>query len=70
MSRSLWRCRNPACSARGGAVLGRVTADDGLVLDPAVQGFAVYLDTRRVEIICPGCGTRREFWGSSVRRSA
>lgn len=66
MSRALWRCRNPDCPNRGGAVLGRVTADDGLVLDPAVQRFAVYLDTRRVEIICPDCGSRREFRGTCV----
>lgn len=69
MSRALWRCRNPDCPTRGGAVLGRVMADGGLVLDPAVMSFAVYLDTRRVEIICPRCGRRREFRGGSVRRA-
>lgn len=67
MSRSLWRCRNPDCPTRGGAVLGRVTSDGGLVLDPGVRAFAVYLDTRRIEVLCPACGTRREFRGRSLR---
>jgi hypothetical protein len=67
MSRSLWRCRHPQCPVRGGAVLGRVTADGGLVLDPSVQVFAVYLDTRKAVIACPACGTWREFRGSSVQ---
>jgi hypothetical protein len=69
MSRSLWRCRNAACPVRGGAVLGRVTSDAGLMLDPAVQAFAVYLDTRRAVVVCPACGTRREFRGASLRRA-
>lgn len=69
MSRSLWRCRNPDCSTRGGAVLGRVTADDGLVLDSDVHAFAVYLDTRRAVVSCPVCGMRREFRGSWLRRA-
>ena len=68
MSRSLWWCRNPACPARGGAVLGRVTSDDGLVLDPAVQLFAVYLDTRKAIVRCPACGSSREFRGRFVCR--
>jgi len=66
VSRSLWRCRNPNCSEPHGAVLGRVTAQGGLVLDPAVRVFAVYLDTRRAQITCPACGTPREFRGSCV----
>ncbi len=70
MSRSLWRCRNPNCPTRGGAVLGRVTAGEGLVLDPAVRGFALYLDTRKAVIVCPRCGSKREFQGSSVRGRA
>ncbi len=69
MSRSLWRCRNPDCTTRGGAVLGRLTVDDGLVLDPAVGSFAVYLDTRRAIVTCPVCGTKREFRGRAVRRA-
>jgi hypothetical protein len=69
MSRFLWRCRYPACPVRGGAVLGRVTNDDGLVLDPAVQSFVVYLDTRRAMVACPACGMRREFRGTSLRRA-
>lgn len=68
MSRSWWRCRDPACPTRGGAVLGRVTANGGLVLDPAVRSFAAYFDTRRVEVTCPQCGTKREFRGCSIRR--
>jgi hypothetical protein len=67
MSRSLWRCRNSTCPIRGGAILGRVTADDGLVLDPAVEVFAVYLDSQKATVTCPACGTRREFRGSTVR---
>lgn len=67
MSRSLWRCRNPACPTQGGTVLGRVTTDDGLVLDPAVRAFAVYLDTRKAVVTCPACGRKREFWGTAVQ---
>ncbi len=66
MSRRLWRCRNPGCPGRGGAVLGRLTADDGLVLDPTVRGFHCYLDTRKVILTCPACGTTREFRGTAV----
>lgn len=69
MSRSWWRCRNQECLRRGGAVLGRVTAEGGLVLDPSVRSFAVYLDTGRVEVTCPACGTTRAFRGTSVRRA-
>lgn len=68
MSRSLWRCRNPDCPVAHGAVLGRVTADCGLVLEPAVRSFAAYLDTGRVEVECPACGARREFRGTALRR--
>lgn len=64
MSRSWWRCRNPACPVPHGAVLGRVTADRGLVLDPAVRSFAAYFDTGRVEVRCPNCGMTREFRGA------
>jgi hypothetical protein len=66
MSRALWRCKNRECSVPYGALLGRVTADGGLVLDPAVVGFRVYLDTRRVVVLCPQCGQPREFRGSVV----
>lgn len=69
MSRSLWRCRNPGCPVPHGAVLGRVTAEGGLVLDPAVRAFAVYLDTRRAAVVCPACKTRRDFRGTNVRRA-
>jgi hypothetical protein len=62
----MWRCRNPGCSAPHGAVLGRVTADGGLVLDSAVVGFRCYLDTRRAVVMCPSCGVEREFRGASV----
>ena len=66
MSRRLWRCRNPGCGERGGAVLGRLTADDGLVLDPAVSSFRCYLDSRKVILTCPACGTTREFRGMAI----
>lgn len=66
MSRALWRCRNRECPTPHGAVLGRVTAEGGLVLDPGAQIFAVYVDTRRTIIICPHCGSRRDFRGSAV----
>ncbi len=69
MSRSLWRCRNPYCPVPHGAVLGRVTAGGGLVLDTAVRSFAAYLDTGRTEVVCPACGMTREFRGISVRRA-
>ncbi|CAA9542519.1 MAG: hypothetical protein AVDCRST_MAG43-265 [uncultured Thermomicrobiales bacterium] len=68
MSRSWWRCRNLECPAPHGALLGRVTAEGGLVLDPAVRSFAVYLDTGQIEVVCPACGTMRAFRGPSVRR--
>lgn len=66
MSRSLWRCRNPACPTPHGAVLGRLTSEDGLVLDPRVQSCAVYLDTRRAVVACPECGAEREFRGTML----
>jgi len=47
-------------------VLGRVTAEGGLVLGPGVGRFAVYLDTRRAMVWCPACGAAREFRGTSV----
>lgn len=69
MSHSLWRCRNRDCPVPHGAVLGRVTADGGLVLDPAVRSFAAYFDTRRIEVVCPQCGMTREFRGIGVWRA-
>ena len=66
MSRRLWRCRNPGCPVQGGATLGRLTDDGGLVLDPAVVGFRVFLDTRRAVVICPACATERGFRGCGV----
>ncbi|CAA9322222.1 MAG: hypothetical protein AVDCRST_MAG93-5798 [uncultured Chloroflexia bacterium] len=68
MSRSWWRCRNPHCSTPGGVVLGRVTANGGLVLDPAVRSFAAYFDSGRSEVVCPTCGVTREFRGTVLRR--
>jgi hypothetical protein len=49
-----------------GAVLGRVTQEGGLVLDPTVTVFRVYLDTRRAAIGCPRCGHRRVFRGVAL----
>ncbi len=66
MSRSLWRCRNPDCAFPHGAVLGRLTADRGLVLDPAVVDFRCFLDTQRVVVACPICGSSREFRGPAI----
>ena len=66
MSRSLWRCCNRECSTPHGAVLGQVTVEGGLALDPAVRSFAVYLDTRRAVVACPDCGMVREFRGTVV----
>jgi hypothetical protein len=63
MSRSLWRCQNRECPVPHGAELGRVTIDGGLALDPAVTTFRCYLDTRRVAVACPACGTEREYRG-------
>lgn len=66
MSRRVLRCRHPACPERGGAILGRVTLDDGLALAPLVVRFRVYLDAKRVIIRCPSCGADREFRGTAV----
>ena len=66
MSRSLWRCRNQACPVPHGAVLGRLTADGGLVLAPTVTEFRVFLDTRRAVVACPACGAAREFRGGAM----
>ncbi len=66
MSRSLWRCRHTACPIRGGAILGRVTAEGGLILDPAVVGFRIFMDTRRSIVLCPACGVEREFRGEGI----
>jgi hypothetical protein len=67
MSRSWWRCRNRDCPVPHGAVLGWVTAEGGLVLDPVVRVFAAYFDTGRSEVVCPKCGMMRAFWGTSMR---
>ena len=66
MSRSLFRCRNRGCPVPHGAVLGRLTADGGLVLDRAVTEVKVFLDARRGHLRCPACGAWREFRGSAV----
>ena len=66
MSRREWRCRNPACPVRGGAVLGRLTADGGLVLDPAVRVFRVYRDTGKALVGCPVCGASPHFRGAAI----
>jgi len=47
-------------------VLGRLTAEGGLVIEPAVTGFRCYLDTRRAVVACPFCGSEREFRGTAV----
>jgi hypothetical protein len=67
MSTRRWRCRNPHCLVRHGALLGHLKNDGGLVLEPEVVISAVYLDTRRAEIVCPVCGQAREFRGAWVR---
>lgn len=66
MSRSVWRCRNRDCPHPHGALLGRLTADEGLVLDERVLNVRAYLDTRRAVVTCPACGTDREFRGSAL----
>jgi hypothetical protein len=65
MSHRRWICHNPDCPARHGAVLGRVTDDGSLVLEPGA-GFRIYMDTRRAHVVCPVCGTEREFRGAAV----
>ena len=68
MSRRLWRCRNPACPAPHGAVLGRLSTDgSGLVLGSGVGRLVVYLDSGRVEVHCPACEAVRDFRGRVVR---
>ncbi len=66
MSRREWRCRDPDCRDLQGAILGRLTADGGLMLDVSVSTFRCFLDTRRAIIACPSCGTERIFRGSAV----
>ncbi len=66
MSRSLWRCRNLACPDSHGAILGRLTADGGLVVDPHVESIRIYLDTGRAVVTCPECDEMREFRGRAV----
>ena len=66
MSRSVWRCRNPDCPAPHGAVLGHLTTNGCLVLDRGVMRFRAYLDTRRAVVLCPACGTLREFRGGAI----
>ena len=66
MSRREWRCRNRACPVPHGAVLGRLTADGGLVIDTSVVAFRCYLDTRRAVVACTVCGAEREFRGSVI----
>jgi hypothetical protein len=70
MSKREWRCRSRTCAVPGGAVLGRLWVDrEGLVLEPGVAIGAVYLDSGRVEVVCPACGVVRDFRGLAVRRS-
>jgi hypothetical protein len=66
VSRSLWRCRYIDCSELHGAVLGLLTGEGGLILDPTVERYAVYMDTRRAVITCPTCKRTREFRGVGV----
>ena len=68
MSRREWRCRNPDCPVPHGAVLGRLTSDGGLVLDPAIRAFRCFLDTRRAAVACPHCEAEREFRGTALVR--
>ncbi|MDP9353871.1 MAG: hypothetical protein M3R02_01045 [Chloroflexota bacterium] len=70
MSRRFLRCRSRGCPVPHGAVLGRLTADGGLVLDPAVVSFRAYLDTQRAVVVCPACGNGREFRGGAVCSTA
>jgi hypothetical protein len=66
MGRSLWRCRNRDCPVPHGAALGRVTGEGGLVLDPTVERFSIYLDSQRAIVVCPACHEEREFRGTSI----
>lgn len=66
MSRRFLYCRNPGCPIPHGAVLGHLTADGGLVLDPAAKSFRVFLDTRRAVVACPACGIERDFRGIAI----
>lgn len=66
MSRRLWRCQSPGCPVAHGKVLGRLTEEGGLVLDPAVVAFRAFFDTKKVVVVCPACGSSRDFRGRSV----
>ncbi len=66
MSQRFLRCRNRACPVPHGAVLGRLTEDEGLVLDSHVHTFRARLGSGRVVVDCPACGTEREFRGTAL----
>lgn len=67
MSRSAWRCRNRTCADPHGEVLGRLTDDrSSLVVAPSVATMRIYLDTGKVDVVCPVCGTVRTFRGAAV----
>ena len=67
MSRRVFRCRNGSCAVLHGAVLGRLTLDGGLALDPSVRAFRCYFDTQQAIITCPKCGQSRVFGGRALR---
>lgn len=66
MGRRLLRCRNRDCPVGGGAVLGRLTDDGGVVVSPCKGGVLAFLDSGRAEIRCPACGRPRDFLGRYV----
>lgn len=52
-----------------GAVLGRVTSKQGLVLSPEVITFRAYLDSGYITVVCPACGRERAFRGRALLSS-
>jgi len=40
--------------------------EGGLAVDPAVRRVSAYFDTRKSVIVCPVCGTSREFRGRAI----
>ena len=62
MSRREWRCRSLDC----GAVLGRITADGGLVVAESVDHVQAFFDTAKAIVVCFECGSRREFRGRFI----
>ncbi len=70
MGRRYFRCRNPDCRVRHGALLGRLTLGGGIELYPDSCSVRVFLDTRRAVVKCSHCGRERGFEGPTLAFSS